>query len=183
MPRRKSAAIHDLTPFARELQDWLATQRREDGYLGWSHAYLADRLPTSRSTVDAWFRPMGGHPAPTLPGKETFYLVRDITGWPMEKLLALTGYREPPPYEPTIWQFLLDDLRRQRQFVDDQERIGGWLREAQVRWSNRAKRPARATQARTAVEGAPATTPATTEIVETAGPMRRRDRGPVGSGK
>ena len=179
MPRRKSAAIHDLTPFARELQDWLATQRREDGYLGWSHAYLADRLPTSRSTVDAWFRPMGGHPAPTLPGKETFYLVRDITGWPMEKLLALTGYREPPPYEPTIWQFLLDDLRRQRQFVDDQQRIGGWLRDAQVRWSNRAKRPAR----RAAAEGAPATPVVTSAGHEAALRSRRRDREPVGSGK
>lgn len=33
-----------------------------------------------------------------------------------------------------VWQFLIGDLRKQRQFVDDQQRIGGWLREAQARW-------------------------------------------------
>ena len=39
-----------------------------------------------------------------------------------------------PDERKDVWQFLLRDLRKQRQFVDDQERIGGWLREAQARW-------------------------------------------------
>lgn len=171
MPKRKMATREQLTPFARELQDWLAMQRNEEtGYLGWTHAYLADRLRVARGTVDAWFRPMGGDRAPTLPGLETFHAVQRITGWSDAKMLELTGYAEKPPYEPSLWEYINDKLLEHDDEIPGylrgvvRQRLDAWRREYETRPRRPArrssgKRPANVPASENAPEAEPAPTP------------------------
>ena len=193
--KRRQATLDQLTPFARELQEWLATQRRPDGYLGWTHAYLADRLPASRATVDAWFRPMVLPPddearEPTLPGAQAFHRLHRLLDWPMEKLLALTGYSAPTQYVQGEWDALYDDLAAQPDKEHggfdplEKRRIQAWLESVQVAYQQRAKRPARAVETPAPAVAEPVeASPDESGVMPT--PLRRHASHPepVGSGK
>ena len=151
LDNEQRAYLATLTPFARELQLWLWNRPGPK----WSHGKLASALRISSNTVNAWFS------RGTRPESNSYHRLKEVTGWPAAHLMALTGYVIEPPHEPSFLDFLLDDLRRQRQFVDDQQRIGGWLRDAQARYNARPKRPTRAQRPGTARGGRKATkTPA-----------------------
>ena len=143
LDNEQRAYLATLTPFARELQLWLWNRPGPK----WSHGKLASALRISSNTVNAWFS------RGTRPESNSYHRLKEVTGWPAAHLMALTGYVIEPPHEPSFLDFLLDDLRRQRQFVDDQQRIGGWLRDAQARYNARPKRPTRAQRPGTARGG------------------------------
>ena len=92
-------ALDEMTPFARELTLW-----------GWRDNFppiltqvaLAHKLGVKRATVNSWFAPR----MRSVPRGHAWYQVLRATGWPVEKLLQLTGYKEPPPEELTVWEFL-----------------------------------------------------------------------------
>ena len=140
LDNEQRAYLATLTPFARELQLWLWNRPGPK----WSHAQLAKALGISPNTVNAWFS------RGTRPEGNSYHKLKALTGWLPAHLMALTGYVQEPPHEPSFIDFLLDDLRRQRQFVDDQQRIGGWLRDAHERYNARPKRPTHAQRPGTA---------------------------------
>ena len=143
LDREQRDYLATLTPFARELQLWLWNRPGPK----WSHAQLAKALGISPNTVNAWFS------RGTRPEGNSYHKLKALTGWLPAHLMALTGYVQEPPHEPSFLDFLLADLRKQRQFVDDQERIGGWLRDAHERYNARPKRPTRAQRPGTARGG------------------------------
>ena len=155
LDREQRDYLATLTPFARELQLWLWNRPGPK----WSHAQLAKALGISPNTVNAWFS------RGTRPEGNSYHRLKALTGWLPAHLMALTGYVQEPPHEPSFLDFLLDDLRRQRQFVDDQQRIGGWLRDAHERYNARPKRPTRAQRPGTARGG------------------RKGKDGPIGTGR
>ena len=172
-------AYGSLTPFARALQDWMWYENKPP--IG-SHVKLADKIGVNRSTLSAWFSPTN----PTLPTGHAWHQVQKATGWPIERMLELTQLDEPPPDTPSFYDFLRADLRKQRQFVDDQERIGYWLRDAYERYSRVAKPLTRRKRGQrkpaAAAPGATAAQPVAQPASEPATPLRR-EREKVGSGK
>lgn len=88
-----------LTPFARELQLWLWNRPGPK----WSHAQLAKALGISPNTVNAWFS------RGTRPEGNSYHRLKEVTGWLPAHLMALTGYVQEPPHEPSFLDFLLDD--------------------------------------------------------------------------
>lgn len=175
-----------LTPFAKALLNW--AWRQNDPPLIFV-TEIAEAVRVNRSTASAWFSPT----RPTIPTGHAWHQVQKVTGWPIEQMLELTGMSEPPPDTPSFYDFLLGDLRRQKQFVDDQERIGGWLRDANERYAKMAKpltrrkrgQRAAAVVATTAAAAHPVTPPATPGTREPAKSVAtpRREREKVGSGK
>ena len=100
-------------------------------------AEIRQALAETRAAMDAWYQ---GHPNPQWRREHPFdydsMVANTYTYITIPALLAeIDRLRaENVRTNGDVWQFLIRDLRKQRQFVDDQQRIGGWLREAQARW-------------------------------------------------
>lgn len=100
-------------------------------------AEIRQALAETRAAMDAWYQ---GHPNPQWRREHPFdydsMVANTYTYITIPALLAeIERLRaENVRTNGDVWQFLIRDLRKQRQFIDDQERIGGWIRDAQARW-------------------------------------------------
>lgn len=128
------AVVDRLSPFARELQLWI--WHRPGPEL--SHSKLAQMLGIPVSTVNAWFSVKRR----TRPEGVAFQQVLKTTGWPIEHLLALTGYDTPPPYKPDVWDWLDEQVEQWKHFDATMwPNVRAFLRDARERYNARPQRP------------------------------------------
>lgn len=138
--------LDDLTPFARELQQWLWTGRGYGEPPMSRREFARDVVHLPMATVDAWFRPVPkvpGERKPTRPEPLAFWRVVAATGWNPEQLAALSGYPEVPPRELDPWDFLLEEAPKR--FDYDAARLAEtlqWLNEMRKVYEKKPKRPA-----------------------------------------
>ena len=126
--------LASMTPFARELQLFIWSKSRPGKTL--SHRKFAlDYLHIPESTVNAWFGRRG-----TRPEDIAYQRVKEVTGWPQEHLLALTGYDEEPPFTPDVWDVLFQEVERWPEFDEhDRANVRDFLRTVQTRLNTHAK--------------------------------------------